>query len=134
MFLGAFDERVKAMVSCCGFTAFCRYMEAILPAGPGLVTCPLKGLKCNEVPFDFHEIVASFAPRAFMAVAPRDDANFDNRGVQEVINAARAIFKIFGVDHRLVARYPHANHDFPLEDRKAAYHFLDIHLSHQPSE
>ena len=135
MFLGAFDERVGAMVSCCGFTAFCRYYGGNITGWSGPRYMPrLTGMKCNEVPFDFHEIVASFAPRAFMAVAPIDDANFDNQGVHEVMDAASAVYKIFGAEENLVARYPDAKHDFPPEDRKAAYQFLDKHLSHQPSE
>lgn len=135
MFLGSFDERVKVMVSCCGFTAACRYYGGNIDGWTGPRYMPrLKGKKCNEVPFDFHEIVASFAPRAFLAVAPIDDANFDNQGVHEVMNAARQVYKLFDAEENLRARYPNAKHDFPPADRQAAYEFIDKHLSHRPAE
>lgn len=135
MFLAAFDERVRAMVSCCGFTAFCRYYGGDLTGWSGPRYCPRikRYATCSDVPFDYHEMVASFAPRAFLAVAPIDDSNFDNQGVREVIDAARAVYELYGAPDNLVARYPDAKHDFPPEDRRAAYAFLGKHLQPAPA-
>ena len=36
----------------------------------------------DEVPFDFTEIVAAFAPRPFLASSPLRDGNFEVSGVR----------------------------------------------------
>ncbi len=50
----------------------------------------------NQVPFDFTEIVASFAPRPFLAVAAIGDSDFDVSGVRGVIDAAQPIYELLG--------------------------------------
>lgn len=127
MFLAAFDTRVKAIVSSCGFTAFCRYYGGDLAgwSGPRYMPKILTYGGCKKVPFDFHEIVGSFAPRAFLAVAPLHDDNFDNGGAREVLESAGPVYRLFGAEARLVTRYPDTGHDFPDPDREAAYAFLD---------
>jgi pimeloyl-ACP methyl ester carboxylesterase len=127
MFLAAFDERVRAVVSCCGFTSFCRYFGGDLRgwSGPRYMPRILSYGGCDKVPFDFPEIVASFAPRAFLAVAPLGDDNFDHRGVRESMDAAADVYRLLKAPERLAARYPDSGHDFPDQDRRAAYEFLD---------
>lgn len=127
MFLAAFDERVRAVVSCCGFTSFCRYFEGDLRgwSGPRYMPRILSYGGCDRIPFDFPEVVASFAPRAFLAVAPLRDDNFDHRGVRESMDAAAQVYRLLNAPERLAARYPDSEHDFPDQDRRAAYEFLD---------
>ncbi|MFO0947072.1 MAG: hypothetical protein U1D30_14205 [Planctomycetota bacterium] len=83
----------------------------------------------QEVPFDFHEIVAALAPRPFLAIAPLHDDNFDNAGVREVMTAASEIYGLYDAESALNARYPDSAHDFPDPDRKAALDFIDRSLS-----
>ena len=37
------------------------------------------------MPFDFYEVVAAFAPRAFLSISPLGDGNFDVAGVRKAI-------------------------------------------------
>lgn len=130
LFTAAFEPRLKAMVSSCGFTAFCRYYGGDLKGWSSERYMPriLEYGGCSKVPFDFHEVIASLAPRAFFAMAPLRDANFDNQGVREVLGAARRVYSLHGASGELVGRFPDAPHDFPDEERRFAYAFLEERL------
>ena len=82
----------------------------------------------NQVPFDFSEIVACFAPRTFLASSPLHDDNFEVSGVRDVIAAAKPIYALYGHPENLQANYPDAKHSFPPAAREVAYSFLDRHL------
>jgi dienelactone hydrolase len=93
IFTSVFDTRIQAAVSCCGFTAFGKYYGGDLKGWSSdryMPKIPSYG-GWQKMPFDFHELIAALAPRAFMAVAPLHDANFDNGGVREVMAAAREV-------------------------------------------
>ncbi|HEV2948175.1 MAG TPA: prolyl oligopeptidase family serine peptidase, partial [Gemmataceae bacterium] len=74
MFTAAFDTRIQALVSNCGFTSFRKYYGGKLKGWTSDRYMPriasVFELKPDKVPFDFPEVVASFAPRAFFASAP----------------------------------------------------------------
>jgi dienelactone hydrolase len=128
LFTSAFDTRVKALVSNCGFTAFGKYYGGDLTGWTGRAYMPrIKTLfpTPDRMPFDFHEVVAALAPRAFLAVAPQRDSNFEVSGVREVIEAARPVYRLLGKEDHLEALYPDGVHDFPPEMREAAYSWLD---------
>jgi dienelactone hydrolase len=131
MFTAVFDRRLKAIVSSCGFTAFARYYGGDLAGWTGPAYMPrIKAIgRPEKMPFDFHEVVAALAPRAFFANAPLRDANFDNEGVREVMRAAADVYRLLGVPERLDAVYPDTGHDFPPAQREQAYRFLDRWLS-----
>jgi fermentation-respiration switch protein FrsA (DUF1100 family) len=129
MFLAVFDERVKCVVSSCGFCSFPTYMKGNLKGWshdgymPRLRT--EHGLDPKKVPFDFPEVVAALAPRAFLAVAPLRDHNFDVGGVKDCIAAARPVYRLLGAEEKLEAFYPDVDHNFPPECQKVAYEWLD---------
>ena len=75
------------------------------------------GSNVARVPFDFQEIVASFAPRPFLACAAEKDDDFDVSGVRDVMDASRAVYKLHGAADRLAAYYPRAGHSFPADAR-----------------
>ncbi|MGZ0174558.1 MAG: hypothetical protein ACKVHE_34080, partial [Planctomycetales bacterium] len=75
-----------------------------------------------------HDIIATFAPRPFLACAAIHDRDFDVTGVRESIVAARPIFRLLDRPKHLQAVYPDSPHDFPPATRKQAYEFLDRHL------
>ena len=132
MFTAAFDERLKVVVSSCGFCSFAKYYGGNLKGWTSDRYMPrIAGEYGNDpkkMPFEFADVVTSFAPRAFMAVAPVRDNNFDVQGVKDVIAAAEPAYKALGKPENLKAIYPDAAHDFPEEGRKAAYEFIDKHL------
>ncbi|QDU81102.1 Alpha/beta hydrolase family protein [Polystyrenella longa] len=138
MFTAAFDDRIKAIVSNCGFTRFHKYYGGDLRGWSSDRYMPLIRTTYqsdpNQVPFDFPEIIACFAPRAFLASSPLYDSNFEVSGVQDSIDLALPVYDLHGVSNHLKVNYPVSEHDFPLEARDVAYHFLDLHLQHTPTE
>lgn len=129
IFTAVFEPRLKAIVSSCGFT---RFHKDDVPSWNGPRYMPriatVYDNNANKLPFDFTELVGSFAPRAFLAVAATGDDDFDVGGVRDVIQSVRPIYKLLGADKKLQAIYPDAPHSFPREARLRAYEFLDAQL------
>lgn len=145
LFVGAFDPRLKVVVSSCGWTPFEYYNigeEASKKYGGKLGPwaqdryMPLirekYKLEADQVPFDFPEIIASLAPRAFFSNSPVNDSNFDFLGVKKGMEEVKSEFKQLGAENKIQVRYPLAGHDFPLEVRRDAYEFIDEILQHTP--
>jgi len=136
MFTAAFEPRIKVMVSNCGFTRFHKYYGGKLKGWTSTRYMPLINNKyennADKVPFDFTEIVASFAPRPFLASSPLRDSNFEVSGVRDVISITKPIYALYGKEQNLQANYPDCQHSFPPDVRKVAYEFLDLHLGHTP--
>ena len=132
IFTAAFDTRIKAMVSNCGFTRFHKYYEGKLKGWTSARYMPLindkYGNDPNRVPFDFPEIIASFAPRPFLASAPIHDGNFEVSGVKETMSQVTKIYRLYDAEGNLQANYPNAAHSFPEAAREVAYRFLEKHL------
>jgi dienelactone hydrolase len=133
MFTAAFEPRIKALVSNCGFTRFHKYYGGKLRGWTSQRYMPLIATRYKNdpdlVPFDFTEIVATFAPRPFLASSPLRDSNFEVSGVKDAIRSAKPVYKLFGKAGHLRANYPDCAHDFPPDVRKVAYEFLDRYLS-----
>jgi dienelactone hydrolase len=129
MFTAAFDTRIKALVSNCGFTSFPKYYGGKLKGWTSARYMPRIAsqydLKPDRVPFDFPEVVAALAPRAFLASAPLHDDNFEVSGVKDCIAAARPVYELLGAGDRLAANYPDCKHEFPPAVRQVAYDWLD---------
>jgi dienelactone hydrolase len=129
MFTAAFDKRIKALVSNCGFTTFSKYYGGNLKGWTSDRYMPRiareYGNDPSKVPFDFTEVVAALAPRAFLANAPLHDDNFEVSGVRDAIAAARPVYELLGATDHLAANYPDCQHDFPPNARRAAYDWLD---------
>jgi dienelactone hydrolase len=126
LFEAVFDERIAAVVSSCGFTAFSKYKNGDLTGWSHRGYMPriaaVYGKDPARMPFDFSEVLAAIAPRAVFVNAPQRDANFEVSGVKDCASAARPIFdRIFAVPDRLVMQYPDAAHEFPPEVRRASY-------------
>jgi putative membrane-bound dehydrogenase-like protein len=135
MFVGVFDERINVIVSCCGWTPFHDYYGGKIAGWTSDRYMPrlkdVYALDPNKVPFDFYELVAALAPRAFFSVSPERDSNFDVTGVRKAEPEARKIFHIYGADENLQVRYPDCEHDFADDMRQAAYAFIDKILQHK---
>jgi dienelactone hydrolase len=132
IFTAVLDTRIKAAVSCCGFTRFHKYYGGKLAGWTSNRYMPLIASRYDnspdKVPFDFPELLAAIAPRACLAVSPLRDDNFEVSGVKDSIAAAEPVFKLLGKENNLRAIYPDSGHDFPEEARKTAYLFFDEQL------
>jgi hypothetical protein len=145
MFVAAFDTRIKVAVSSSGWTQFEYYNIGDEGSkkyggrlGPWAQTryMPLIRTKYNLdtklIPFNFDDVITAIAPRAFFSVSPLRDSNFDVIGVKEGISIAEKVYRRLKASDMLQVRYPDAGHDFPVENRKEVYGFLDKTLNHTP--
>jgi hypothetical protein len=134
IFTAFHDDRIGVIVSSCGLDSFLDYYD-----GNEQVWQPEKGWtqtrymprlanyrgKLEEIPFDFHELVAGLAPRRVLLIAPLHDENFRAASVDRIANSARPVFELYGVAERLRVLHPDCGHDFPLKMRQAAYEWIE---------
>jgi len=132
LFAAVFDQRLKAVVSSCGWTPFHDYYQGEIKGWTSQRYMPLlEGryhLDLDLVPFDFYGIVAALAPRPFLSVSPLRDSNFDVIGVRKGVAEARLVYELLEAGDNLLVEYPDSEHDFIPEMRQAAYSFLAKHL------
>lgn len=130
IFTAVWDERIKVVVSSCGFDRFVDYKGGDIRGWtsrrymPRLLDHPIDAL-----PFDFDQLIASLAPRSIFISAPVEDDNFRVESVREIVKAVQPVFKNLGKPAGLKAVYPLVGHDFPMEVRLEAYVFMEEALA-----
>jgi pimeloyl-ACP methyl ester carboxylesterase len=133
LFVSAFDKRIKAVVTSCGFTSFFKYYNGDLKGWSHKGYMPLISSKYNtdpeKMPFDFPEILAAIAPRPIFINAPLHDSNFDVTGVLDCVQAALPVYKLFNAEDKIIVKNPDAPHDFPADVRRESYLFFDRELN-----
>ncbi len=129
LFVGAFDTRLKVMVTSSGFDSFHDYMGGDLKGWcqPRYMMRiqDVYGKDPNKMPFDFPEVIAALAPRPLYVHAPISDSNFRVESVKRCLAAASGVYRLFGAENRILADYPEGGHGFPPEARELAYRFID---------
>ncbi len=129
MFAGVFDQRLKVIVSSCGWTPFHDYYKGNIKGWTSPRYMPrlkeVYNLDPDLVPFDFYEVVGALAPRPFFSNSPLHDENFDVDGVRKGVAEARKIYRLLDAQENLQVRYPDCEHDFPDQIRQEAYRFID---------
>ncbi|MEM1070753.1 MAG: endonuclease/exonuclease/phosphatase family protein [Planctomycetota bacterium] len=130
IYTAAHDERIRVIVSSCGLDSFLNYYDGDpakwLPERGWTQTRYMPRLaqyreRLEDIPFDFHELIALLAPRHVMIVAPLHDSNFQVDSVRNLTSDARRVFSLHGLENHLVVRHPDCEHDFPTPEREAAY-------------
>lgn len=128
LFTAVFDERLKAVVTSCGFTPFPDYYGGKLAGWTSDRYMPrireVYGNDPKQVPFDFYEILAALAPRGVYSNSPIHDSNFDVDGVKKAFRKAEDIYTLFGAKDQLKLVTPDAPHDFPEAQRLQSYEWL----------
>ena len=130
VYTAVFDERIKVVVSSCGLDSYLDYYggsEKRWFYGQGWCQdrymaklADYRG-RLNEIPFDFHEMVAALAPRTCFISAPKGDGNFRWQSVDRVAAAATQVYGLYGKPGNLSVAHPDCGHDFPIEMRERAY-------------
>jgi dienelactone hydrolase len=133
LFTAAFDQRLRAVVTSCGFTGFHDYYGGKLAGWTSDRYMPrireVYGNDPDRVPFDFQEVLGAIAPRAVFVSAPIQDGNFDNAGVKKVMAEAARVYAVYGAkESALQAEYPECGHDFPPEVRQRVREWLKEQL------
>ena len=147
LFTSVLDERIKVVVSSCGWTPWQYYVLhaplarswALPKYMPRISTVFHDDIP--SIPFDFYELVAAIAPRPFFSNSPYTDFNFNVSGVWATVPKVRPIWKLFDAEGEgsLHVEYPaggcmseggshDCGHDFPAGTRLEAYQFIDRHL------
>jgi len=127
LFVAAFDERIRAAVSSCGFGSFYRYQGGYLKGWSHDGYMPRIATEYHrdpaQMPFDFTEILGAMAPRHVFINAPVADS-FTLESVTDCLEAAHPVYALLDATDRIVAAHPDCGHDFPAEVREEAYSFI----------
>ncbi|CAN5491119.1 hypothetical protein BH09VER1_BH09VER1_51850 [soil metagenome] len=137
MFLGAFDPRIRLVVTSCGFTRFTHNDNEGLGT-PGDISdwshdgyMPLIrshfNSRAERLPFDFPDVMMALLPRPLFINAPIDDF-MKQAGVQECVDLLAPLYGKYGEPAALEAHFPQGGHDFPPDVREAAYKFIEKHI------
>ncbi len=134
LFTAAFDERIKVAVSGCGFDSFQHYRNGDITIWAGDCYMPkLKDYELEDIPFDFHDVLATIAPRRCFVSAPTDDF-FRWDSAKWCVDSARAVYELYDASEHLVLEHPDCAHAFPKESRLAAYRMIDEYFNVDPIE
>jgi dienelactone hydrolase len=129
-FLAGMDDRIKAIVSSCGFSPFTgdpnpehwTYRSFPYTHLPKI----LADLNQDRIPFEFHEIVALCAPIPFFGYAGQEDRIFPHwESVGEGMLELKKLYRWLGKADHFKSYIGAGGHDFPKEIRMLAYEFLD---------
>ena len=119
LFTAAFDERIKMVVTSCGFDSFRDYMNGDIRGWTSERYMPrLKELK--PAPFDFDDVLCAISPRAIFISAPKGDTNFKWQSVDRMVESARGRCK----EAMIEVRHPDVGHVFPEVLREEAYDYM----------
>ena len=145
-FLQAFDSRIKAAVSSCGFTPMGKtdspYQLArsdwFVHFNPICRDCIRSGM----ILCDMHEIMALCAPRPLFNYSAKKDAIFCHasaenesdfigwwQAVDQALNQVSMVYEMSGASDQFVRVEGDGGHDFPPDVRERAYQWLDKMLS-----
>ena len=127
IYTAVFDERIKVIVSSCGFDSFLDYYGGNLKGWSQERYMPKMGDylgRAQEVPFDFYELIACLAPRHVYVNAPLRDANFRWQSVDRIADAALPLFRLHQAESHLQIAHPDSDHDFPDAERFASYELI----------
>ncbi len=138
LFTAAFEPRIRAVASSCGFTSFPKYFGGKLKGWSSPRYMPRIEskfeLKPERMPFDFTDVLSAIAPRAVFVVAPLHDDNFEVSGVRDVAAAIEPVFRQAGARVMPTFRYPDCQHDFPPAAREEVYAWFDKILKPAPKQ
>ncbi len=132
LFTAAFDQRLRCVVTSCGFNAFEDYYGGNLKGWSSDRYMPRIASRYDlspaRMPFDFPEVLAAIAPRPLYVNAPLHDANFAVEGVRKCQQSVQPLYERVGAAAKLTFVYPDAEHDFPQEIREDVYRWLGDQL------
>lgn len=122
------EPRIAVTVASCGFTT--------LRADPNperwshkTALMPRLGFYLDDItqaPFDWHEVAALIAPRAYFNWATLDDSIFPNTdSLQGVYEELEGLYALYGLEDNFRGVLAPGKHAFPKEAREQAYAWVD---------
>jgi dienelactone hydrolase len=131
VYTAAFEPRIGAVVSSCGLDSYVDYKDGDITGWTSDRYMPrLKEYadRLEDIPFDFHDLVAVLAPRPCLISAPYEDSNFKWQSVDVIVQAAKRVYALFGAEALLRVEHPDCDHDFPIAVREQAYELFEKQL------
>ena len=144
IFLIAFDSRIKAGASNCGFDTFrldgntwrWSHATALIPKLGFYVSSPYinmdqyRAVPDSEVintPFDMHEVLALIAPRPLLLSTSDEDFVFPNGGwsARQALARIQPVYSLFNARESLGNFFFSGGHSFPPAASSRAYEWLD---------
>ena len=111
LYAAALDERIKGVVSVCGFSPFrlsnagkekenaiikkYSHLHGLIPRLGFFVDQPMR------IPYDFHEILALAAPHPIMVIAPELDWDNVQKDVIECVNEVKKVYKLMNAEDNI---------------------------------
>ncbi|HXB67583.1 MAG TPA: alpha/beta fold hydrolase [Candidatus Acidoferrales bacterium] len=114
LYTAALDARVKGVVSICGFTPM---RTDTAERGTGGVAryslerglLPRLGFFVGheqQIPYDFHEVLSTIAPRPALVVQPQLDRDANAADVHAAVEQARRVYSLYGAPANLALHEP----------------------------
>jgi dienelactone hydrolase len=144
LFAMAFDDRIKAGASNCGFDTFridgntwrWSHATALIPrlgfyvSNPSLNMDFYRAVPDSEVihtPFDMHELLALIAPRPLFLSTSDEDFVFPNGGwsARRALARVEPVYELLGAQEKLSSYFFNGGHSFPGEASSSAYAWLE---------
>lgn len=126
IYTAVFDNRIKVIVSSCGFDSFVDYYGGNIKGWVQQRYMMRMGDYLGhpqDVPFDFYELIAALGNRTVFVNAPLRDKNFKHDSVDRIAAAAAPVFKLLG--GKLTVVHPDTEHDFSDDARFEAYRVIE---------
>ncbi|MCD9025300.1 dienelactone hydrolase family protein [Cohnella silvisoli] len=132
-FLSAFEPRIRATVSSCGFSSFAGdptpqrwgLRKEWFTHFPALSPWLARG----EIPFEFNEVVALTFPRAYFNWSTQNDAIFPHwQYAGKAMMTVQELYESLEQPNKFVSLIGSGKHEFPQEIRIMAYEWLKNQL------
>ncbi len=149
LFAMAFDERIAAGVSNCGFDTFridgntWRWSKAtaLMPLLGFYISNPRLNMdfyraapdsSVVDVPFEMHELLALIAPRPLLLSTSDEDFVFPNGGwsVRRALARIKPVYELLGAPENLSSYFFDGGHNFTAEASENAYAWLERRLKY----
>ncbi len=128
LYTAAFENRIQAVASSCGFDSYLDYMDGDIRGWAQERYMPrIKDYPLEEIPFDFHEVLGALAPRAVFVNAPTRDSNFKWKSAARIVEVASQVYSLYEATPPRI-EHPDAEHSFPDEQRAEAIAMLQREL------
>jgi hypothetical protein len=121
LFTAAFDERIKLVITSCGFDSFGDYMNGNIKGWTSARYMPkLLNFAPDKYPFDFDTVLCAIAPRLVFVSAPKGDTNFKWESVDRIVEKAAS-----ECGARIRVFHPASAHSFPQHMRENSYAVIE---------
>ncbi|MBP1948439.1 alpha/beta hydrolase family protein [Virgibacillus litoralis] len=136
-YLAGIDDRVKAVVTSCGFSMFTGDYRPQRWADrdwythfPKLTPMIAEG----DIPFEFHEILALVAPKPVFNWSGQSDSIFPHwKSIASGLHNVYQLYEKLGYHDHFTSLFGAEGHEFPPHIRESAYQFLDKWLDNEMS-